>query len=530
MRVIAGRYRLLVPLGSGGMGRVWRAHDQQLGVDVAVKEVFRRPGIPDDHWNELLVRAKREARHGARLRDHANIVAVFDVVIEDGIPWTVMRLVKGTSLEARLGRGRLSADETAKVAVAVLGALRAAHEAGIIHRDVKPANIMLADDGGILLTDFGIAVSEVDTKLTQDGGIIGSMAYIAPERADGEQGSEASDLFSLGVTLYEATEGKSPFQRDTLTATLRAVAVHEPPPPAHAGHLTALITALLRKEPGARPTVAEALAMMRPDMATVPKKQKKTSPSFAQKPTITSGRGTATKPAGKNGSTRAESPAAQMMPHSGPEQPAGRSLWVKIVAGIVTVTAAATAGFLVYERSRPGPPEPHAKDLLQQIQVARFLGVQTSELTESDSDPANWQGKAGPRGGDSEHEWGDGPDYRAFNGWGLLVDVYHYSSADEASMNSTTFIAEDQHSSATIPGYSYHAVTAPPGMTAVATTAYHAKGLPTYTEQDLEIVDGAYRIHLETRQDDASGRPRQDVSQLAKLIFPRMPAPPGKAK
>lgn len=267
-RVIAGRYRLLAALGSGGMGRVWRAHDQQLGVDVAVKEVFRRPGIPDSHWEELLIRARREARHGARLRDHANIVAVHDVVIEDGIPWTVMRLVKGVSLESRLSRGRLTVEDTAKVAAAVLGALGAAHDAGIIHRDVKPANIMLADDGGVLLTDFGIAINEVDTKLTQDGGIIGSMAYIAPERADGEEGSEAGDLFSLGATLYQATEGKSPFQRDTLTGTLRAVAIHEPPPPANAGHLAPLITALLRKEPGDRPTVTAALAMTTPGART----------------------------------------------------------------------------------------------------------------------------------------------------------------------------------------------------------------------------------------------------------------------
>ncbi|RAG80694.1 serine/threonine protein kinase [Streptacidiphilus pinicola] len=276
MRVIAGRYRLVDFLGAGGMGRVWRAHDQQLGVDVAVKEVLRPAGIPDDLWSELLVRARREARHGARLRDHPNIVAVFDVVVEDAVPWTVMRLVKGTSLETRLKEGALSVDEAQRVAVAILGALGAAHGAGIIHRDVKPANIMLADEGGVLLTDFGIAVNDADTKITQDGGIIGSMAYIAPERADGQQGDEGSDLFSLGATLYEATEGVSPFQRDTLTGTLRAVAFHEPPPPTKAGHLAPLITALLSKEPGGRPTVAEAFIMATAGAATVtvPGKQK----------------------------------------------------------------------------------------------------------------------------------------------------------------------------------------------------------------------------------------------------------------
>lgn len=257
------------------MGRVWRALDQQLGVDVAVKEVFRRPGIPDDYWQELLVRARREARHGARLREHPNIVAVYDVVVEDGIPWTVMRLVKGESLEERLRsakKGVLPVGEAARIAVGILKALGAAHDAGIVHRDVKPANIMLADGGGVLLTDFGIAVDDADTKLTQDGSVIGSMAYIAPERADGAQGGPPGDLFSLGVTLYQALEGVSPFQRDTLTGTLRAVAAHEPPPPTRAGHLAPLITALLRKEPGARPTVAEALAMARRTTAAMPPK------------------------------------------------------------------------------------------------------------------------------------------------------------------------------------------------------------------------------------------------------------------
>ncbi|MFF3068807.1 protein kinase [Kitasatospora sp. NPDC057936] len=279
-RLIGSRYQLLSPLGAGGMGRVWKAHDQQLDVDVAVKEIFRPPGIPDDYWQELLLRAERESRHGARLRNHPNIVAVYDVVVENGVPWTVMRLVNGTTLEERLTRGRLPVGEAAEVARAVLAALGAAHDAGIIHRDVKPANIMLAADGGILLTDFGIAINNADTKLTQDGSIIGSMAYIAPERADGQQGNEASDLFSLGVTLYQATQGGgSPFQRETLTSTLRAVAAFEPPPPTHAGYLTPLITALLHKEANARPTVAQALAMTTPAAQPAPPNPPATPPT-----------------------------------------------------------------------------------------------------------------------------------------------------------------------------------------------------------------------------------------------------------
>ncbi|WP_438290752.1 protein kinase domain-containing protein [Streptomyces sp. HUAS TT7] len=252
-------------LGSGGFGRVWKARDEVLHVDVALKEVWLPPASSEAEQSERLVRAAREARNAALLRDHPNVVAVHDVVVEDGVPWTVMRLVEGRSLAEALERqGPLSPDDVTRIATAVLGALGAAHAAGIVHRDIKPANVMLADDGGVLLTDFGIALRRADTALTAPGSFIGSVEYIAPERARGQDGLPASDLFSLGVALYQAVEGVSPFRRDTDTGSLTAVLFDEAPPPLRAARLAPLITRLLEKDPDKRPTIPEALNLIHP--------------------------------------------------------------------------------------------------------------------------------------------------------------------------------------------------------------------------------------------------------------------------
>ncbi len=262
-RVIGARYRLINRLGSGGYGHVWKAYDETLHVDVAIKEVRLPSTVSDTERAERLVRAAREARKAAALRDHPNVVAVHDVVIEDEISWTVMQLVVGHSLKEQLNtRGPLSTDDAGKVATALLKALGAAQAAGIVHRDVKPGNVMLADNGEVLLTDFGIAVHPADTALTATGLVIGSAEYIAPERVEGMDGQPASDLFSLGVTLYQAVEGVSPFLRDTPGATLMAVLAFQPQPPQRAGHLAPLITRLLNKAPDKRPTTAEALALI----------------------------------------------------------------------------------------------------------------------------------------------------------------------------------------------------------------------------------------------------------------------------
>ena len=260
---VGGRYRLLKTLGSGGFGRVWQARDELLGVDVAVKEVRVPETASDEERAQFLIRARREARNAARLRDHPCIVPVHDVVMVGDIPWIVMRLVDGHSLEQRLkAQGPLSVAETTRIARALLRALDAAHSGGVVHRDIKPANVMVTRDGETLLTDFGIAVHQTDTTLTASGAVVGSMEYLAPERLRGTNNGTAGDLFSLGVTLYRCVEGVSPFRRGTVAETVTALLRDDPPPPRRAGRLTDLIIRLLDKDPDTRPTAAEALELL----------------------------------------------------------------------------------------------------------------------------------------------------------------------------------------------------------------------------------------------------------------------------
>lgn len=258
-RLVGGRYRLVGEVGSGGMGRVWEARDEQLDRVVAVKEV-RLPAGSSVERDDQLRRAEREGRNAAALADHPNVVTVYDVVVEDGVPWIVMQLVRGQSLRTALESGPLEPQRVVEIARALLSALRAVHSAGIVHRDVKPGNVMLTDDGRVLLTDFGIAKSGRDETLTDTGAFVGSLAYASPERLEGEAGGPAGDLFSVGATLFHAVEGVPPFQRDSGAAMLTAILVHPLPPMRRAtGNLRTLITALTAKPPGDRPGVDAAL-------------------------------------------------------------------------------------------------------------------------------------------------------------------------------------------------------------------------------------------------------------------------------
>ncbi|MZD06463.1 protein kinase [Streptomyces sp. SID5785] len=221
-------------LGAGGFGEVWRARDERLGLDVAVKSVWIPLSVSYEERHQRLVRAEREARNAARLRDHPNVVAVHDVIVHDGVPRIVMQLVDGVSLQQRLEQnGPLGVGETVRIGAALLGALSTAYAAGIHHRAIKPANVMLTRDGHILLVDFGIAVHQHDTALTETGMIIGSVEYLAPERARGEPAGPAADLFSLGATLYQTVEGVVAFSqghggRDTRGGPVRRPASRAP--------------------------------------------------------------------------------------------------------------------------------------------------------------------------------------------------------------------------------------------------------------------------------------------------------------
>lgn len=262
-RVIAGRYRLLAKLGHGGMGTVWRAKDETVDREVAVKEPRVPDHLPERERANVFERMRREARAAARL-DHPAVVSVHDVAVVDGRPWIVMKLVQGRSLGAVLQEeGTLSAREAARVGLEVLGALEAAHAAGVLHRDVKPDNVLLGRHDRVVLTDFGIAQIEGETNLTDTGGFVGSPEYIAPERVLGQRPGSASDLWSLGVVLYAATEGVSPFRRSNTPATLQSVLNATPAPPASAqGPLAEIITALLQKDPARRPNAAQVRAAL----------------------------------------------------------------------------------------------------------------------------------------------------------------------------------------------------------------------------------------------------------------------------
>ncbi|MDX3519220.1 serine/threonine-protein kinase [Streptomyces scabiei] len=272
-RVIADRYRLLHRLGSGGMGQVWLAHDRRLDCEVALKEVlFGGPDEAEQERTARVARARAEARHAAGLRAHPNVVTVHDVLEHDALPWIVMEYVPGAlDLKALVDRhGALAPAECARIGLAVLDALTAGHERGIMHRDVKPANILLAPDRAgspharVLLTDYGISVQPdtQETRHTRSHVLVGTAGYLAPERAQGGPPTAASDLFSLGCTLYRAVEGYGPFDRASDIAALTAIVLDEPRPMLRAGALEAVLTAMLVKDPAHRITAADAEAAL----------------------------------------------------------------------------------------------------------------------------------------------------------------------------------------------------------------------------------------------------------------------------
>ncbi|MFF5016969.1 protein kinase [Streptomyces sp. NPDC001165] len=271
-RLIAGRYRLLRRLGAGGMGRVWLAYDEKLECDAALKELAVPEDITEPELGARIARARSEARHAARLRSHPHVATVHDVVEENGLPWIVMGYVPGARdlKEVVREHGPLSPAETARVGLAVLDALTAGHRLGILHRDVKPANILLTmadpespyptDGGQVLLADYGISLQpdSGESRVTGTSGFIGTPGFVAPERARGVPPNPASDLFSLGATLYYAVEGTGPFDRTSEYSTLAALLFEDPPPPTRAGALEPVLAGLMAKDPAQRMEADEA--------------------------------------------------------------------------------------------------------------------------------------------------------------------------------------------------------------------------------------------------------------------------------
>ena len=258
--MIAGRYRLDREIGRGGMGAVWLGRDEVLGREVAVKRIGMMPGgtSPD------LGRAEREARLAARL-NHPHVVAVFDLVQEDDHQWLVMEYVEGVTLAELVRRdGALTPDQASPLLEQAADALAAAHDAGIVHRDVKPSNILVTPRGQVKLSDFGIARAEADASLTQTGLVTGSPAYLAPEVASGASASDASDVWSLGATLYHALAGRPPYDvTDNLMGALYRIVHEDPPRLANAGWLGPLLDATMTREPADRWTMAQVRDFLR---------------------------------------------------------------------------------------------------------------------------------------------------------------------------------------------------------------------------------------------------------------------------
>lgn len=265
--VLGGRYRVTAMIGRGGMGVVARAVDQLLNREVAVKVVRAYTDASPAELADLRVRMQREAQAAARIR-HSGVVTVHDVVEEQGLPVIVMELVDGPSLDDVLAeRGQLDPREAAAIGAKLMDALDAAHRAGVLHRDVKPGNVLLERSGRVVLTDFGIASMDTSgeealAKLTQSGQIVGSLDYLPPERAQGREPGAASDIWALGMTLYAAVEGSSPFRRTSVWSTLAAIVGEPLPEPRHAGPLTPVLRALMAKDPLHRPDAGQAREML----------------------------------------------------------------------------------------------------------------------------------------------------------------------------------------------------------------------------------------------------------------------------
>ncbi|WP_103336795.1 serine/threonine-protein kinase [Amycolatopsis sp. CA-126428] len=311
-RRIRDRYRLLEPIGGGAMGTVWRAQDEKLDRTVAIKELL----LPHDHdeqrTQEAKNRAMREARIAARLQ-HSHAITVFAVLEEEDRPWLVMEYLPSKSLALVLGEEPATVDDAIRVGVQISSALAGAHRAGVVHRDVKPANILVSEDGTAKITDFGISRAIGDVKLTATGEIAGTPAYLAPEVARGEDADFAADVFSLGATLYAAVEGQSPYgTADNPIALLYKASSGEIVPPEKAGRLTPLLLRMLASEPAERPSMDEVeqeLLALLPDAepgdsvlaATVPETEPPAVPTVPAAVSVPAGEVTTVSPGARKG-------------------------------------------------------------------------------------------------------------------------------------------------------------------------------------------------------------------------------------
>ena len=438
-RLVSERYRLQEPIGRGAMGVVWRGRDELLAREVAVKEV--RAAADND---SIYQRTLREAKAAARL-NHPGVVTVFDVVEDDGSPWIVMELVQARSLDRLIAEdGPLRPLQAAQVGQQLLSALECAHAAGVLHRDVKPGNVLVAADNAVKLTDFGIATYPGDPALTQVGMVFGTPGYTAPERVRGEAATPASDLWSLGATLYTAVEGRGPFDRPGGSAAIFAGVANEPAPRApSAGPLGPVIDALLRIDPARRPDVATTARLLDdaaaqaysepafpggftapgyPAFADVrefpPMPPPADLPASADLPEFLDQPVAAGLPGPPASGPPASSPPAANPPAAGPAQPRsrgpGRALVVAALA--VAMAAAAFIGYAVYPRSPSAASDPDPAPAVHGSgtggraahgTASTGTGGRSTASLGSGDDPASGSSSANSGGGDPSagYQW-----------------------------------------------------------------------------------------------------------------------------
>ncbi|MER6979811.1 serine/threonine-protein kinase [Streptomyces carpinensis] len=402
-RVITGRYRLLRRLGTGGMGRVWLAYDQELACEVALKEIILPPDVPECEVRSRIARARGEARHAARLRNHPHVVTVHDIVEEGGLPWIVMEFVPDAmDLEAVVReQGPLPPGDVARIGLAVLDALLEGHRLGVLHRDVKPANILLThpgpqpsyptEGGGqVMLTDYGIALepSSGEDRLTATLEVLGTPRFMAPERANSQPPTPAADLFSLGATLYYALEGAGPFDRDTALATLTALLFESPILPRQATELTPVLLGLLAKDPADRMDGEEAarrLASIADQPHPSPLQQPTPSPEVppseqppASKPPRPQESAPPTEILSPAEPEEPTGPPLEPLPHKGdearlrPRPPRPRNRRARLIAGVaLAALAAAGSGIYLAQSRSSGPTAPSVSS----IQVGKSPGA-----------------------------------------------------------------------------------------------------------------------------------------------------------
>jgi len=402
-RLVAGRYRLQSQIGGGGMGAVWLAQDELLGRRVAVKQVLTAAGVSAEQADQQRQRALREGRIAARL-SHPHAISVYDVALEHGQPWLVMEYLPSRSLAAVLSEdGVLRVDQAAQIGAQVADALAATHAAGIVHRDVKPANILIGEGGSVeglvKITDFGISHASGDVTLTQTGQITGTPAFLAPEVAQGNQMTEASDVFSLGATLYTCLEGTPPFGvEENALGMLHRVAGGQILPPRRSGALTKPLQRLLAADPADRPTMPQVrdelaklaagrdgdtttILLARTDLGSA-------APGRTRTTTFAAGAGGATPAAPVEPAVSAPSaptpppppPREQLRPEPAPREPGrrrGRGLWVAAAVAVVVL-----AGLIALWVA-----DPFANDS-SNAQGSSSAGTSTSQPATQSSAPA----------------------------------------------------------------------------------------------------------------------------------------------